>query len=270
MPPFQPPLNNEDIASSDREFKVIKPLRSGGQGAVFLIEHPKFGETVLKIIQPEYQIRTEREIETLSKIDNPATLKILESDYINVRGQRSLFTVTPYINGKDLEERIGTDGRLDELQIKQLLGSIAGVLDILWGERVVHRDIKPANILVDSDGRYILIDFGIARHLEETSITKTGFAIGTPGYMSPEQSYGNKLLTVKSDIFSLGITSYEALCGAHPFARNQLLITSSAPVAKPVDKIDCSEEMSEMILKMISYRPAMRPMPKQIIEIIEG
>jgi serine/threonine protein kinase len=145
---------------------------------------------------------------------------------------------------------------------------MAEVLDILWARRIVHRDIKPANILRRSEGSFILIDFGIAKFLDRTTYTRWGMSLGTPGYMSPEQVSAPRSLTVKSDIFALGITAFESICGTHPFSCNQQLImqNSAHPTASAVR--GCSNRLSDLLEQTMQYRAVFRPGPRDIIRIL--
>jgi serine/threonine-protein kinase len=174
------------------------------------------------------------------------------------------------VEGKDLQGEIEDSGSLDEPKVRQILGSMCDALSLLWAYRIVHRDIKPSNILLRQDWSAIVIDLGVARHLDMTSITANGHWLGTPGYMSPEQANAQKALTVKSDIFALGITCYEALSGEHPFYRNQALIMRGSAVSPVRYRVSCSTLISDLFARMIERRPVLRPMPNEILRILEN
>jgi serine/threonine protein kinase len=148
---------------------------------------------------------------------------------------------------------------MGELEARSVLRQIASAIELLWNSNKVHRDIKPANILVDTSGKPVLIDFGLVRHLDLQSMTVLGGAPGTPGYASPEQARGLRNLTFRSDIFSLGVTIYEAIAGRHPFHKSQDLINAGALVI-PLDQlVACSPELATLVGRMISHRPILRP-----------
>jgi len=100
--------------------------------------------------------------------------------------------------------------------LAQDMANVADALEYAHTRGVIHRDIKPQNILVDSDGRYRIADFGLARGPDEPSVTLSGDVFGTPAYMSPEQTYGARDLDGRSDVFSLGATFYHVLTGMAP------------------------------------------------------
>lgn len=268
MPPFDPALSETEIAPLFPDFDIQDTVKAGGQGAVFRIEHPVHGDSALKISSPVFYERVAREIQALRTIEHPAIHKLLDYGHENLRGQSCPFTITRYIEGEDLQDRIGNSGPIDEPQVRRIMSAISEALEVLWANRIVHRDIKPANILLKADGLPILIDLGVARHLDMSSLTATGHWLGTPGYMSPEQAAAQKSLTVKCDIFAFGITCYEVLTGEHPFYRNQALIMRGSPASPLRDRVACSAETSDLVARMIERRPVFRPMPGEIIRIL--
>lgn len=268
MPPFDPPLLANEIASCFPEFNNIQFVKTGGQGAVFQILHPDYGDCALKIIAPNYEIRTEREVNALRNLSHPTIIKLFHYDKIQIRNSLCPFTITPFIYGKDLQKCINDRYLLNENEAIHLLISMSEALQSLWAKRIVHRDIKPGNILKKDDGSFILIDLGIARHLDRTTYTRWGQWLGTPGYMSPEQAYARRDLTVKSDIFSLGITSFEVFCGEHPFLKDQRKIMQHIIPKNAKEIKNCSELYSDLLAKMMLYRAVLRPTPNDIINIL--
>ena len=120
-----------------------------------------------------------------------------------------------YLEGQTLEEMIKRKVKFNYRIIAQIIVQICTAMDYAHKQGIVHRDIKPANIMIRSDYRVKVMDFGIAR-VESSSMTKTGIAMGTPNYISPEQLKGQQVDN-KADIFSLGVVMYEMLLGKRPF-----------------------------------------------------
>lgn len=268
MPPFEPPLSANEIATCFPEFNNIQHVKTGGQGAVFRILHPDYGDCAIKIIAPNYEIRTEREVEALRILNHPTIIKLFHYDKTQIRNSLCPFTITPFIFGNDLQKCINNRDLLNDNETTLLIMSMSEALQSLWAKRIVHRDIKPGNILKKDDGSFILIDLGIARHLDRTTITRWDQWLGTPGYMSPEQAYARRDLTVRSDIFSLGITSFEIFCGEHPFLNDQRKIMQDFIPKKAKEMKNCTELFSDLLAQMMLYRAVLRPIPNEIINIL--
>ncbi len=128
----------------------------------------------------------------------------------------------PLVEGESLKERLQRVGRLAPVEALKITREVISALSYAHAHGVVHRDIKPGNILL-SAGEAVVADFGIAKALSEAGsdqMTQTGVALGSPAYMSPEQSRGEPEIDGRSDIYSLGCVLYEMLAGEPPFAGN--------------------------------------------------
>jgi serine/threonine-protein kinase len=268
MPPFDPPLSDAEIAPHFPEYTCEGIIKTGGQGSVFKVNHPVNGECALKVTAPVYYERVEREIEVLKSIDDPTMYKLIDYGHIQIRGQSCPYTITLFIDGDDLQTIIKAEGSIDQDRVEKVLISVCKALNIMWGQRIVHRDIKPGNIVIRDDHSAVLIDLAMARLIDRSSLTLDGHWLGTAGYMSPEQANAVKALTVKSDIFALGITCYQALTGQHPFAYNQVLIQNSVPVDTAMSISACSKPLSDIFDRMLQYRPVLRPSPAEILSQI--
>jgi len=268
MSQFTPPLTAREISLCFPEYSNIQSISSGGQGSVFRGSHQGFGDCAIKIIFPDSEIRIKREIDALININHPNINKLLAFDRVEIRGKDCSFIISPFISGDDLQRHIRNSNLLSENEALQLLKEMALALDCLWVLRIVHRDVKPANILKRNDGVSILIDLGIARHLDRSTLTQPGHWLGTIGYMSPEQSLAQKNLTIKSDIFSLGITCYEALCGEHPFQHQQGLIMRGFNPNNASDIVICTPVLSDLLAHMMQHRAILRPLPNSIISLV--
>jgi len=142
------------------------------------------------------------------------------------------FIVMEYLEGTTLEGVIAQRGPLPLAQAGRILCQLADALDFAHGRGVIHRDVKPANVMVSPEGRATLMDFGLVRAAEGTSLTRSGTVMGTPEYMSPEQALGEHV-DGRSDIYSLGIVLYKMLNGKVPFSRSTPYATTYAHIHEP-------------------------------------
>ncbi len=207
--------NFQDILST---FPDAQLLKEGGQKAAFLISHPEYGKSVLKIgtySRAQTLERIKREVKTLLEIDSIYYPKIFD---FQIFPDNRFLIIEQYVDSIPLSACL--DQYVDPIKVLSLLRELVIGLKILWGKNIVHRDIKPDNLLIASDGRPIIIDLGIARLLDEESITQTlALQPKTPIYASPEQLLNRKAsIDIRTDQFNLGIITLQLLlCGTHPF-----------------------------------------------------
>src|SRR2546426_4953714 len=128
----------------------------------------------------------------------------------------------PFVSGESLRHRLTREGKLPVADAVRILHEMADALAYAHAEGVIHRDVKPENILLEG-GHAVLTDFGVARALVESRsggrLTDTGLALGTPGYMSPEQAAGERHVDARADVYALAVVGYEMLAGGPPLAR---------------------------------------------------
>ncbi len=209
-------------ALADR-YKVERPIGQGGMATVYLANELKPPRVVaIKVLDPALggkigRGRFLREVEIVSQLTHPHVVPI----FVAGEADGLLYYVMPYIAGHSLRERLTTQIRLPVDQALHIAHDVADALDYAHGQGVVHRDIKPENILL-TGGHALVADFGIARALQVptvqgTNITVAGLAIGTPGYMSPEQAMGTAEVDWRSDVYSLAGVLFEMLTGKRPF-----------------------------------------------------
>src|SRR3989442_932179 len=173
-----------------------------------------------------------REIQRAARLQHPHILPLYDSGTASA----FLYHVMPYVAGESLRERLEREKQLrwqDALRIRR---EVAEALEYAHHYGIVHRDIKPANILL-ADDQAMVVDFGVARAFAaagEEKLTQTGLAVGTPGYMSPEQASGSARVDGRSDIYSLGGVSYEMLAGSPPFTGSTPQAILGRHLADPV------------------------------------
>jgi serine/threonine-protein kinase len=175
-------------------------------------------EVVIKLVKPAdcSTERFAREVEAVRLLDSKYVPKIIETGIKEIRATEFLYLIEEHISGQTLREKLNTN--LNSSEIIEIIQAILAACHDFEEARIVHRDLKPENIMID-DNQLWIIDFGIARHLDMESITKTGYrcGIGTVGYAAPEQFNNVKAeINNRTDLYALGIISYEMLLTRHP------------------------------------------------------
>jgi serine/threonine-protein kinase len=219
MPTGEFEVNKVRRVLADR-YKVERVIGEGGMATVYLADDLKHKRKVaLKVMRPELAAtvgadRFLREVEIAANLNHPHILPMYDSG----EADGILYYVMPYVEGESLSARLKREGELPAAEAIRLAREVAEALTYAHKRGIVHRDIKPANILL-SEGHALVADFGIARAVgaEGEAITKTGLAVGTPQYMSPEQATGAKDVDGRTDIYALGAVLYEMLAGEPPF-----------------------------------------------------
>src|SRR5688572_29719560 len=202
-------------------YDIQRELGAGGMAVVYLardLQHDR--RVALKVLRPELGVesgveRFHREIRLAARLVHPHILPLLDSGQADGR----LWYTMPFIEGESLRARLEREKQLPVDEAVRLTREVAEALTYAHANGILHRDIKPDNILL-SNGHALVADFGIARALGGDGgerITGTGIALGTPGYMSPEQSSGDHQLDARSDLYALASVCYEMLVGEPPF-----------------------------------------------------
>ncbi len=260
------PLPRLTAALSGR-YRIERELGQGGMATVYLAEDLKHDRKVaLKVLKPELAavIGAERfivEIKTTAALQHPHILPLFDSG----EADSFLYYVMPFIDGETLRAKLD---RETQLGIDEAVGTtvaIADALDYAHRHGVIHRDIKPENILLH-DGRPMVADFGIALALSAAAggrMTETGMSLGTPHYMSPEQATAEKLITARSDIYSLGSVLYEMLTGNPPHvgaSAQQIIMKIVTEEAAPVTKLRKAvpQNVADAVAKALEKLPADR------------
>jgi Tol biopolymer transport system component len=230
-------------ALADR-YTIERELGEGGMATVYLAEDLKHDRKVaLKVLKPELAavIGAERfvvEIKTTAALQHPHILPLFDSG----TADGFLYYVMPYIQGETLRSKLDRETQLGIDEAVKITTDVADALDYAHRHGVIHRDIKPENILLH-DGRPMVADFGIALALSAAAggrITETGLSLGTPHYMSPEQATGEKGISNRSDIYSLGSVLYEMLTGNPPHtgaSAQQIIMKIVTEDAAPVTRL---------------------------------
>ncbi len=202
------------------QYDIEGVIGQGGMGVVLRGRDPQLNRTVaIKVLSPHLagvgaaRTRFMREAQAAAAIVHPSVVPI----YSVVPSARLPYIVMPCIHGGNLQQRIDREGPLELVEVLRIGLQIAEGLVAAHRQGVIHRDIKPANILIEEgNGRALISDFGLARALDDATLTVSGMIAGTPQYMSPEQARGEPI-DARSDLFSLGSLMYALATGRPPF-----------------------------------------------------
>ena len=218
----RPPL--DDIALLQRglsdRYRIEREIGVGGMAVVYLARDlERDRDVALKVLRPELGAfagaeRFNREIRLAARLVHPNILPLLDSGSVDGR----LWYTMPFVDGESLRARLDREKQLPLDETLRLTSEVADALAHAHAHGILHRDIKPENILLAA-GHALVADFGIARALGDAGerLTSTGLTLGTPGYMSPEQSSGELALDPRSDLYALASVTYEMLAGEPPF-----------------------------------------------------
>jgi formylglycine-generating enzyme required for sulfatase activity/predicted Ser/Thr protein kinase len=244
-------------------YKVMSPLGAGGMGHVYLAEDSRLGRKVaLKVLAPERvgdshsRSRLVREARLASALDHPNICAIYDIG----ESLGLCFIAMQYIEGETLKRVIG--GRpMDLEKLLPLALQMADALGAAHQQGIIHRDIKPRNIIVTPRAQAKVLDFGLAKLLEQkdSEVSRTEGAVGTPAYMSPEQARGGKV-DHRSDIFSFGAVLYEMATGSVPFRGESTVETMHAVINQPhVPVRDLNRDAPHELVRVIDRALAKRP-----------
>jgi len=278
--PYTVPI--EEARARFSEYEFLASLTPSAQKAAFHVRE-RNGERrhlCLKLIAPNFgRDRLEREILALQAVGHPNVVRLIEYVFSSREGEQKHYIVEEFIDGTDLSERLVAGEPWSPLQAAEFFGALCDGLYAFAEQGIVHRDLKPSNIRVRPDGSPVIIDFGLARHLDLPDLTRTelGARIGTPTYFSPEQFTGTKRdIDVRTDLFAVGILMHEALIGRHPFwVQDMNLQELAVAVCKSEDFREAAEfralprEWQILIGRLLAKHRAKRPAgPGQVRDIL--
>ena len=247
-------------------FVLGRKIGSGGMASVYLGTDEVLGRSVaVKVLNPEFQesdvgARFRQEGRTSARLSHPNIVQAYDAGEDDLDGRQVSYIVMEHVSGGDLRRILAERGTLSTEEISKLDGIATGLAHA-HGRGIVHRDIKPHNILMDENGRPKLTDFGIARALDATQLTRTGMYLGTARYSPPEQLQGLEA-TAKSDVYSLGVTLYEAVTGEPPFSGTPIEIATQhvyKPLPPPGEIALVDGGLEALILDCLAKDPEDRP-----------
>jgi serine/threonine-protein kinase len=255
--------NGTRHVGTNRRYRIERHIATGGMGEIYLAHDQVLQRHVAaKALSPEMYLdkeqreRFSQEALALAKLSHPNIVSV--ADLFEDEGR--FWFVMEWLPGGDLEAR-AKQGPMAEAEAARIIAEVAEGLAHAHDKGIVHRDIKPANILFSDTGVAKLTDFGIAKLETSAVVTQLGMALGSPGYMSPEQAAG-EAVDARADIYSLGVTLFRLVTGALPFTGNTSAIMSqhiTQPPPQPMHMNKAvSPEMNALILHCLEKNPASR------------
>jgi serine/threonine protein kinase len=238
---FLRPSDRPEFPARFGPFYVIEIVGRGGMGIVFKAFDPSLRRVVaVKVLAP--QLATSKTARVRFLREARAAAQVIDDHVITIHSvdeNRGFpFLVMEFVKGESLEARLRRSGLLPLRDVLRIAREVALGLRAAHAAGLVHRDIKPANILLEeSTGRCKITDFGLARAVEDETLTRSGCIAGTPHYMAPEQALGEPVDS-RTDLYSLGAVLYHACSGQPPFDGTTPLSVLSKVVEKPVPKLD--------------------------------
>ena len=259
-------------------YETIRLLGEGGMGRVYLARQLDLGrQVVVKVMHdhiaadPKFCDRFQRETLLMARFQHPFAVTLYDASLNDPQGP---CIIMEYVRGITLDTLLQRNTRLTPVRVGRLLGQLCEVLQAAHTEGVIHRDLKPANLMVvDPDTPYEhlkVMDFGLAKLLgplegQGANITGTEFAIGTPGYMCPEQAKGEEM-DHRGDLYSVGVILYELLTGRLPFTGGstmEVLIAHATEPPPPFHKVGAADwvppAIESVVLACLAKSPAQRP-----------
>ncbi len=248
------PFSIEEISRKFSQYEILHEVGQGGMGVVYCARQKSLGRLVaLKIIRPQKALRAEfadrfsREARAMAALNHPNILQIHDFGEID----DLYFLSMEYVDGINLRQMI-RGNRLTSKQALEIVPAICDALQYAHDHGIVHRDIKPENIMIDTEGRVKIADFGLAKLLDKESagptLTQANHIMGTMHYMAPEQIETPLSVDHRADIYSLGVVIYELLTGELPLGRFE----------PPSHKVSIDVRLDEIVLNTLAKEPARR------------
>ncbi|MCL6289031.1 MULTISPECIES: bifunctional serine/threonine-protein kinase/ABC transporter substrate-binding protein [Streptomyces] len=252
------PLRSADPARI-AGYRILGRLGAGGMGVVLLGRSPGGALVAIKLIRAEYaddpgfRARFRREVAIARQVRNRWAVPVVDAD----TEAPAPWLATEFVPGPALSEAVGGGGPLPERGVRALGSMLAEALEAVHAAGLVHRDVKPGNVLLGLDGPR-LIDFGIARALDDTVLTATDVIVGSPGFLSPEQAQGRRIGPA-SDVFSLGCVLVYAATGGRPFGTGPVEAMLFRTVHDPAELGALPPGLRPVVEACLSKAPEGRP-----------
>ncbi|MGC4746300.1 serine/threonine-protein kinase [Micromonospora sp. DT201] len=258
-------LSSEVVLSG--RYRLDERVATGGMGDVWRASDLILGRQVaVKVLlpalvsDPDFIARFRAEARIMAALRHPGIVQVFDCGADDLPdGGRADYLVMEFVDGEPLSKRIEAAGRLDVAETMSIVAQAAAALNAAHRGGIVHRDVKPSNLLVHEDGTVVLVDFGVARSTDITSITSTNAVPGTALYMAPEQAAGRPV-SGATDIYALGAVTYCCLTGSPPF-------TGDNPLQVAVRHLDdeppeLPHEIPEAVRALVSRALAKDPLDR--------
>ncbi|MEV5572074.1 serine/threonine-protein kinase [Spirillospora sp. NPDC052269] len=260
------PLSADDPAAV-AGYPLFARLGAGGMGRVYLSISPGGQPLAIKVVRREYaddeqfRKRFQQEVQAAQRVHSAYTAPLVEA----APDDPVPWLATVYVPGPSLHTAVEEAGPLPEKAVWRLVAGIAEALVGIHAAGVVHRDLKPSNVLLAAD-RPRVIDFGIARAADATSLTRTGIQVGTPAFMTPEQIRAGAVGPA-TDVFALGQLAVFAATGRSAFGEGTTEALFFRILNEPPDLDGCPPELAELATRCLAKDPAARPTPEDIVAL---
>ncbi|WP_228973560.1 serine/threonine-protein kinase [Streptomyces sp. DH12] len=262
---FQP--LEEDDPRSVAGYRLAARLGAGGMGKVYLSYTPGGRPVAIKVIRPdfaqdaEFRRRFAQEVQSAQRVQGLYTAPVIDAD----TDAREPWLATAYVPGPSLADAVQKHGPMPVDTVLLLVAGVAEALQVIHGAGIVHRDLKPGNVLLASDGPRV-IDFGIARAADATSLTSSGVTIGTPAFMAPEQAAGSTV-TPATDVFALGQVAAYAALGSPAFGEGTSHGVLYRIVHEEPSLDGLPERLRELATRCLAKDPAERPSVADVLSL---
>ena len=270
-----PPQQQKTV---DGRFRIIRELGKGATGVVYEGIQLSVDRTVaVKVLHPTYNVREDykerfsREAKAIARLNHTNCITLYDFGYSDEF--ESLYMVMEFVQGRELYQ-ITKKHKIELARVLDVGIQIADAITHAHKHGILHRDLKPENVLVTEDWTAKVLDFGMARIVDELSnqfqggrLTQQGAVYGTPAYMSPEQCQGNIDVTEQTDIYSLGVMLFELVQGDLPFRAKKVIDILVQHVKDPIPPIDTDipSRLRNLIVSMMAKRPVERPSSAKIV-----
>src|SRR3954464_1432603 len=245
-------------------YRLLEPVGSGGVGRVWLARDEMLDRDVAvkEFVPPDWMSedeqtrlrdRTLREARSAGRLNHSHVVRV----YDVVHADGLPWIVMEYVPSRSLHQVINDDGPYPPAAAARIGLAVLDALTAAHRAGVLHRDVKPHNVLIGSDGRVVLTDFGLATFVDDGSITGPGLVVGSPQYVSPERARDGAS-TVESDLWSFGATLYAAVEGRSPYARDSAMATLMALATEPPDPPVLAGPLTPVLLGLLRHDPATR------------
>ncbi|GAA4945127.1 hypothetical protein GCM10023205_00960 [Yinghuangia aomiensis] len=248
-------------------YRVVARLGAGGMGEVFLGRSPSGRLVAIKLVRaelsvdPDFRARFRREVDASRRVSAFHTAAVVAAD----ADATPAWMVTEYIPGPSLEEAVRGHGPFPGHALRVLGAGLAEALEAIHACDLIHRDLKPSNILLAEDGPRV-IDFGIARALEGATMTRTGFMVGSVGFLSPEQLQAERI-TPAADVFALGAVLCAA-AGIAPFGEGSAQAMLYRVVHQEPNLGGLPDELHAVVTACLAKDPEDRPQPMDLVHML--
>jgi predicted Ser/Thr protein kinase len=241
-------------------------IGEGGMGVVHLAESPAGEQVALKVLRPhvvgddEGRARLAREVTSLRRVRSRRVAEVHDAD---PWGDRP-YVVTRYVHGPSLHDRVRESGGLADDELRAVATGLVEAVLAVHEAGVLHRDIKPSNVLIENAHDPVLIDFGLAKLVEDSKLTATGWLMGTPGYLAPEVLYGDDA-TPAADVHAWAATVVFAATGQTPFGRGPSMAIMDRARRGEYDLTGVPAWLAPLVGQCLSPDPAARPSAADVL-----